>query len=116
MCTFFHSRPSVRRAACAALLLATSACVAPPPPIVLRPPAMTRHPVATRAKEATRNRNCERPARSVLTEAEKARLFDEFDGWQDERRPPGTTADAPVPPPAPKGNRAVPPGCRVSRD
>lgn len=99
---------------CIALPLATLAC-APSPPIVLNPRAVARQPTVPRTREAARDRRCEQPTRAALTEAEKTRLFDEFDGWQDVRRPPGATA-APVPPPAPARNRPAPPGCRVLRN
>ena len=107
---------ALRTAFGAGLLLAMAACVAPPPPIVLHPPVAARRLAPARARETTHTPRCERPARPALTEAEKTRLFDEFDGWEGDRRAPGATAGAPLPPPAPARNRAAPPGCRVSGD
>ncbi len=99
---------------CAALLLALAACTPPPPPIVLHPQAAARHPPVARAKGPAPIPRCEPSARPNLTEAEKTRLFEDFDGWQGEHRPPGAAPGAPVPPPAPGTGRAAPAGCRVS--
>lgn len=100
----------------AGLLLATAGCVAPPPPIPRHLPVVSHHPPLTHHRDATRIARCDPPAHTVLTEAEKTRLFDDFDGWRGEQRAPGAVADVPPPPPTPARNGAAPPGCRVSRN
>ena len=95
------------------LVFATSACVAPEPRIVLNRRATVHRSPPAQAKTLATPK-CKPAARARLTEAEKARLFADFDDWRDERRPAGTTAETALPPPAPPATRAAPPGCSAS--
>ena len=82
--------------ACVYLVLVTSACSAPPsgPRIVL-------HPV--RAVPSRSHLQKLEPCRTTvparLTDTQKTNLFQEFDVWQQDRRPAGVPVETPVPPP-----------------
>ena len=77
--------------------MTASACAGPPPgpPIVLRRPVATAHPRPRRPEP------CEPVTEAKLTEAQKAQLFQEFDAYQRDRRPPGLATETALPPPGP---------------
>lgn len=99
--------------ACAGLALAASACAGPPPgpPIVL-------HPVgaALSRPRVRRPEPCETPVQARLTDAQKDGLLQEFDAWQQDRRPAGAPAETALPPPGPipKTAATASRACRVS--
>ena len=101
----------------AGLVAAAPGCVVPPAPQASFSPAP--HPGSSAAhppaKPIARSRiaKCEQPPRPLLTEAQKAALFHDFDNWVKERNP--GAADTPVPP-SPAAARPATTGraCRVS--
>lgn len=106
---------TVRIVLCAGLALAASACVAPR--YTVGPPgyqSSAHRPLRARPRAPAPIPQCAPASRPTLSEAEKSRLFNDFDSWKEQRSGP-TTASAPVPPPAPDRRRAAAPACREPR-
>lgn len=99
--------------ACASLALLASACAGPPPG-----PRIVLHPVrATPSRPRLRQPDpCKTPVGAKLTDTQKASLFQEFDAWQQDRRPAGVPAETALPPPGPipKSKASTSPACRIA--